>query len=84
MKMRRSSPRLFAKLFNPSDKEYRVLPSHKHHGHPSSTKRSPYRRCCLLLSQGALWQLIFLAILTTSLFFSAQVLQPPTTLTFTI
>ncbi|TFB00945.1 hypothetical protein CCMA1212_007383 [Trichoderma ghanense] len=70
--MRRASPRVFANLFNSSNKEYRVLPSHKHHGQPTSTRNSLRRRCSLLLYQGALWQLIFLVILTTSLFFSAM------------
>ncbi|KAL6872011.1 hypothetical protein J3F83DRAFT_772667 [Trichoderma novae-zelandiae] len=89
--MKRASSRVFANFFtqSSSNKEYRALPNHKHHDQPASTKRSTRRRCSsLFICRGALWQLLCLLILTTSLFFSAMSASsqlrygtPPTTKT---
>ncbi|RFU74740.1 hypothetical protein TARUN_7515 [Trichoderma arundinaceum] len=69
--MRRASPQIFASLFNrsTSKRDYRVLPNHEHQ--TVSTKATVLRRCSQLMSRGTVWQVLFLVVLTISLFFSA-------------
>ncbi|KAL7947437.1 hypothetical protein V8C42DRAFT_363843 [Trichoderma barbatum] len=72
--MRRVSCRIFASLLSrsASKREYRILLNHEHHEHQTvSTKNTALRRCSLLISRGALWQILGLAVLIISLFFSA-------------